>query len=177
MAELVYDMFNTSWGWVGVVGSELGIRYATLPEATPDEAMERLQPAMKYGTPPEQPGAFEDFRRQLEEFFRGERVEWDVRLDMTGATEFFQRAWTACQSIPVGETRSYQWLAEQAGRPRAPRAAGQAMARNRVPLVVPCHRVIGADGGLHGFGKGQNRLDLKARLLNLEQTMTAAAAR
>ena len=69
-----------------------------------------------------------------------------------------------CQ--PAGETQTYLWLAEKAGSPKAVRAAGQAMARNRVPLIIPCHRVIGRDGGLHGFaGPG---IGMKARLLELE---------
>ena len=115
--------------------------------------------------PEQRPGAFEDFHVQLEEYFCGERREWDVRLDLGGASDFFRRAWEACRAIPCGETRSYRWLAEQAGNPRAARGAGQAMARNRVPLVIPCHRVIGSDGALHGFGGG---LGLKERLLYLE---------
>ena len=74
----------------------------------------------------------------------------------------------------AGETRSYGWLAEQAGSPLAVRAAGQAMARNRWPLIIPCHRVIGSDGGLHGYGAGG--LVVKARLLAMETEMERAAA-
>lgn len=93
----------------------------------------------------------------------------DLPLDLDDASPFFCEAWKACRSIPPGETRSYAWLARAAGRPRAMRAAGQAMARNRVALVIPCHRVIGSDGGLHGYGGG---LDLKARLLEVERRAT-----
>ena len=160
-------MFETSWGWGGAAGSAYGVRYGTLPEPTPVRAMEALAPAMREAAPAHRPGAFEHYQQQLEGYFRGERAAFEVTLDLSGATAFFKRAWAACQTIPAGETRSYRWLAEAAGRPRAVRAAGQAMARNRVPLVVPCHRVIGSDGGLHGFG-GPG-LGLKARLLALEQ--------
>jgi methylated-DNA-[protein]-cysteine S-methyltransferase len=129
-------------------------------------AMEFLQQTMRDALPEHQPGAFEGFHTQLEEYFSGERETWQVELDLDDATDFFRRAWAACQSIPPGETRTYRWLAEQAGRPSAARGAGQAMARNRVPIVIPCHRVIGSDGGLHGFaGPG---LPLKARLLEHE---------
>ena len=81
---------------------------------------------------------------------------------------FFRAAWEACLTIPRGETRSYAWVAAAAGSPGAFRAAGQAMARNRLAVVVPCHRVIGSDGGLHGYGGGG--LDKKAKLLNMERT-------
>ena len=161
-----YDVFETAWGWVGVVGSSKGIRYCSLPEPTPLDALEHLADEMSEPLPERRPGAFEEFRVQLDEYFRGERREWDVALDLDDASDFFRRAWDACRTIPPGETRSYRWLAEQAGNARAARGAGQAMARNRVPLVVPCHRVIGSDGALHGFGGGG--LPLKARLLNLE---------
>ena len=161
-----YDVFDTSWGWVAVVGSEKGIRCCSLPEPTPQQAIEHLGITLRQALPEHRPGAFDGFRAQLEEYFRGERTDWDVDLDLEGATDFFRRAWDACRSIPAGETRTYRWLAEQAGRPQAPRAAGQAMARNRIPIVIPCHRVIGSDGGLHGFaGPG---LPLKARLLAME---------
>lgn len=172
MASLYYDIFETSWGWVGVAASERGIRYTTLPEPTPDRAVEHLNGIMRRELPEHRPGAFEGFQRQMEEYFAGERTEWDVELDLDDATEFFKLAWTACQSIPPGEVRTYRWLAEAAGRPAAARGAGQAMARNRIPLVIPCHRVIGSDGGLHGFG-GPG-LPMKARLLNLETEVAGA---
>jgi len=81
-------------------------------------------------------------------------------------TTFFKKAWEVCRTIPFGETRSYRWLAEKAGNIRAARSAGQAMARNRLPLLVPCHRVVASDGSLHGFGGGG--LPLKSRLLEME---------
>ena len=93
-----------------------------------------------------------------------------------GATPFHRQAWQACMSIPFGETRTYKWLATQAGKPKAPRAAGQSMARNRLPIVVPCHRVIAADGGLRGFGAGATQLDLKQSLLSMEADANWAVA-
>lgn len=166
MAETCYDVFESAWGWVGVCGSERGVRYATLPEQTPDRALTALEESMRAPLPEHRPGAFDAYRDQLAEYLDGERASWDVPLDVDDASVFFRRAWEACRSIPLGETRSYEWLAASAGNPRAARGAGQAMARNRVPILVPCHRVIGKDGGLHGFG-GPG-LPMKARLLDLE---------
>ena len=85
-----------------------------------------------------------------------------------------QAAWRAARTIPAGETRSYQWLAAQAGRPRAARAAGQSMARNRLWLVVPCHRVVASDGGLGGYGRDASDLTLKQRLLDMEEAQASA---
>jgi methylated-DNA-[protein]-cysteine S-methyltransferase len=166
-----YDVFETSWGWIGAVGSAKGLRYCSLPEETPERAVEHLSGMVKGGLPAQRTGAFEPFRVQVEQYFAGERQSWDVDLDVDDATDFFRRAWRACQTIPAGETRTYKWLAEHAGNPAASRGAGQAMARNRVPIVIPCHRVLGSDGGLHGFaGPG---LPLKARLLRHEDEVAA----
>jgi O-6-methylguanine DNA methyltransferase len=90
----------------------------------------------------------------------------DIELDLAGTPPFFRAAWDACRNIPPGETRSYRWLAAEAGNPLALRAAGQAMARNRFSLIIPCHRVIASDGGLGGYGGGG--LGVKAKLLQAE---------
>ena len=171
MNETWYDIFETTWGWLGVVGSRNGICYSSLPEETPERTIEYLADNVRGGLPVLRTGAFGKFQEQLEQYFSGQRQHWDVELDLEPSTAFFRRAWEACQSIPVGETRTYRWLAEQAGNAAASRGAGQAMARNRVPIVIPCHRVIGSDGGLHGFaGPG---LPLKARLLFHEAQVSA----
>jgi methylated-DNA-[protein]-cysteine S-methyltransferase len=94
--------------------------------------------------------------RQLEEYFRGERLEFDLPLTLEG-TEFQKRAWHNLLAIPYGETRSYGEQARLIGNPSASRAVGLANGRNPIPIVVPCHRVIGADGSLTGFGGGIER--------------------
>ena len=101
---------------------------------------------------------------QLAEYFDGDRTSFDVPLDLRG-TPFQVAAWRALGDIPYGSTRSYGEQAALIGRPKAVRAVGQANGRNPVPVVLPCHRVIGADGSLTGFGGG---LDLKSQLLEHE---------
>jgi len=105
-----------------------------------------------------------EVRRQLAEYFAGERREFDLRLAPEG-TPFERAVWAELARIPFGETRSYGEIARTLGRPDAARAVGRANGANPIPIVVPCHRVIGADGSLTGFGGG---LDVKARLLELE---------
>jgi methylated-DNA-[protein]-cysteine S-methyltransferase len=111
------------------------------------------------------PRPFEPAVAQLLEYFAGERREFDLPLAPQG-TDFQRSVWTALRKIPYGETLSYGELARRIGNPNASRAVGLANGANPLPIVVPCHRVIGADGSLTGFGGG---LDIKRKLLALER--------
>jgi len=102
---------------------------------------------------------------ELAEYFVGHRRRFTIPLDLRG-TPFQRKVWKALLAIPYGRTRSYSQIARQIGRPKAYRAVGQANHRNPVAIVVPCHRVVAADGGLGGYGGG---LDRKQFLLDLEQ--------
>ena len=166
MRKLWYDVFDTSLGWIGVVASERGLVRTTLPEPGREAAEDAIFPAQAEAV--RDPARFEALRESIESYFEGKPNDLgDQPLDLSDAPAFFIDAWEACRQIPAGETRPYAWLAAAAGRPGAVRAAGQAMARNRFPLMVPCHRVVRADGSLGGFG-GKVGLPLKQRLLALE---------
>lgn len=112
-----------------------------------------------------------DTRRQLEEYFAGSRRVFDLPLSPQG-TDFQRTVWTTLAAIPYGETWSYRDLAQRLGKPTATRAVGAANGRNPLPIVLPCHRVIGADGSLTGFGGG---LPTKAFLLRLEGSLPKAS--
>ena len=168
MSDRFYHVFQTEQGWVGVLASLSGIRRSTLPCETPDESILSLGPEV-CGATQDKYESSANVPICCRRIWQGEEVDFaDVELDVGDATEFYIKAWDACRSIPRGETRTYGWLATQAGNPNASRAAGQTMARNRVPLIVPCHRVVGSDGSLRGFGSGSERLDLKRWLLDME---------
>jgi methylated-DNA-[protein]-cysteine S-methyltransferase len=107
-------------------------------------------------------------RRELEEYFEGQRQEFDLPLDPRG-TDFQRRVWQRLRSIAYGETTTYGALARELGDPGASRAVGLANGSNPLPIVIPCHRVIGADGSLTGFGGG---LPVKQALLELERAAT-----
>jgi methylated-DNA-[protein]-cysteine S-methyltransferase len=110
------------------------------------------------------PGAFAAAVEQLVAYFAGELTSFDLELDLRG-TAFQRRVWQALLTIPYGETRSYGEIAEQIGAPTAARAVGLANGHNPIAIIVPCHRVIGANGSLTGFGGGLGR---KRSLLQLE---------
>ena len=111
------------------------------------------------------PTAFEDIAVQLDAYFAGELTDFDLPLAPEG-TSFQLTVWEALKSIPYGETISYGELAQEIGRPTASRAVGAANGRNPLPIVIPCHRVIGQDGSLTGYGGG---LRFKKALLSLEK--------
>jgi methylated-DNA-[protein]-cysteine S-methyltransferase len=110
---------------------------------------------------------------QLDEYFAGRRKRFDLALGPQG-TAFQQRVWRAIAAVPAGETISYGELARRAGRPAAVRAAGAATGRNPLSIVVPCHRIVGADGSLTGYAGG---LERKRALLEHERPVTAGPAR
>jgi methylated-DNA-[protein]-cysteine S-methyltransferase len=106
--------------------------------------------------------------RQIQEFLQGQRTQFDVELDFYG-TPFQKMVWQVLTDIPYGETRSYKQVASDVGIPKAVRAVGGANNKNPIPIIVPCHRVIGSNGALVGYGGG---LSIKEYLLNLEKQET-----
>lgn len=124
-----------------------------------------MQPCHE-GTLQETPFLKEAYR-QISEYLIGERKEFDLSLRMKG-TDFQKKVWKALLDIPYGETRSYKQIAEAIGSPKGMRAVGMANNRNPLLIVVPCHRVIGANGTLVGYGEG---LEMKEFLLRLEKSL------
>lgn len=118
-----------------------------------------------------QPAAFDEVKAQLSQYFEGERKRFDLQLVMDGTT-FQQHVWRALQDIPYGETINYGELARRIDRPSAARAVGLANGRNPISVIVPCHRVIGANGTLAGYGGG---IDRKRLLLDLETSTIQCA--
>ncbi|MFF8593626.1 methylated-DNA--[protein]-cysteine S-methyltransferase [Streptomyces sp. NPDC015220] len=125
---------------------------------------QRHRPPQETFGEPADLAAFDAAEEQLQAYFAGELKEFTLELRLTG-TPFQLRVWDRLRRIPYGEVRSYGELADALGAPRASRAVGLANGRNPVGIIVPCHRVVGASGGLTGYGGG---LDRKRRLLDLE---------
>jgi O-6-methylguanine DNA methyltransferase len=161
-----YTVFSTDMGWVAVLASEKGLVGTSLPWSTAEGALGEIGAGVKEAV--NSPERFEDLTKRLRAYFAGQKVSFPDGFDLAAATPFQKRVWQTARLIPYGETRSYGWLAQGAGRPGAARAVGQAMAKNRLPIIVPCHRVIGSDGSLGGFAGG---VDIKKRLLQLEASV------
>ncbi len=156
MSDVYYTMFESPVGPLLLAGDSNALRRVSF-ESSKRSALPQAEWKQNRA-------AFAEVIRQLQAYFRGELKEFDLPLAMEG-TEFQLRVWNALRKIPYGETISYAQLAECIGNPQAVRAVGLANGSNPIPIIVPCHRVIGSDGGLTGFGGG---LSTKKKLLDLE---------
>ncbi len=163
---LKYITFNTDMGWIGILGSAKGLLSITLPQCSGQEAHQLLGDSVNYAT--WSPHLFEDLMQRLRTYFSGHRATFPDELDLSRATPFQREVWEITKLIPYGKTRSYSWVAEQVKKPKAARAVGQAMSRNPLPIIIPCHRVLNIDGKLGGFGGG---LEMKRHLLDLEASV------
>ena len=155
-----YHDFDTPIGTLRLVGDERHLERVDLPNAAarePETTWQRTRRTL--------PSALRAARGQLSEYFEGTRRDFDLPLSPNG-TVFQRRVWEELGRIPYGETISYGELAHRIGKPTASRAVGAANGRNPLAIVVPCHRVIGADGTLTGYGGG---LPVKEKLLALER--------
>ena len=161
----VYRTMKSPVGELTLVGSDRGL--AAVLWEDDDPARVRLGARVEATLHP----ILIQAQRELQEYFAGERRSFTVKLDFAG-TAFQNQVWNALRTIPFGETRSYGDIAGQIGRDKAVRAVGAANGRNPISIIVPCHRVIGANGKLTGFAGG---LEAKARLLDLERGPRGAA--
>jgi len=165
--------FETPWGRMGVAATAQGLARVVLPGFAAGLAprSKHLAPRKRGGEPADRHARRAE--RQIREYLAGKRRRFTIRLDLAVLPRFQKKALLAARKIPYGRTATYGEVAARAGRPRAARAVGQAMARNPVPLAVPCHRVVAA-GGLGGFGGGAA---LKRQLLALENVISTQRPR
>jgi len=154
----VFKIMKSPVGRLTLVGSDKGLAAVLWEDDDPSRV--RLGATTEDRTHP----VLVQAQQQLEEYFAGKRRKFTVKLDAAG-TQFQNKVWGALRTIPFGETRSYGQIADQIGRRKAVRAVGAANGRNPISIIVPCHRVIGANGKLTGFAGG---LEIKAQLLALE---------
>lgn len=160
---LSYHIWETNRGWLGMGSSSAGLCQIVLPQPSP-QAVRRQFDASKAEIVLDT-SCFGDLPQRLCRYLKGEKVDFPDKLDLAGATPFQRSVWEIVRSIPYGETRSYAWVAQQLGKPGGARAVGQALARNPLPVIIPCHRVVKGNGGLGGYTAG---LRFKRYLLDLE---------
>ena len=168
MTDVHCSIFRISLGWMGIVYSIRGLRRLVLPRDSKEEVLSEVG-EVALSVDKDNSSILFDLPEQLRRYFTGDQVNFCDRLDLSSFSQFQQVVWNKARSIPYGQTRSYGWLAERIGKPQAMRAVGQALGRNPLPIIIPCHRVIRGDGTLGGFSGG---LDMKRLLLRIEKSYT-----
>ncbi|MCL1885833.1 MAG: methylated-DNA--[protein]-cysteine S-methyltransferase [Dehalococcoidia bacterium] len=158
-----FTTFETELGWVGLVATQKGLSQLTLPQTNEKETLSALNLSSDaiYTSADRLASAVSHIR----DYFKGHPIYFNEALDLSAGSIFAQKVWNICRIIPYGQTRSYGWLAGQLGQPNAARAVGNSLGKNPIPIIIPCHRVIAANGNIGGFSGG---LETKRQLLTLE---------
>lgn len=163
-----YAIFRTRWGYFGLAGTESGLCRTCLPASK----AELVEAHLLEGSPE---ASFESafcagLQQQIAAYFEGQlqSFELDLPLVLDGLTPFSRSVLTSCRMVQFGQVMTYHELAKKAGRPAASRAVGGALARNPLPLLIPCHRIIRTDGKLGGFS-APGGIGLKQKMLDLER--------
>jgi methylated-DNA-[protein]-cysteine S-methyltransferase len=168
LADIAYGTVDSPFGPLTAATTDQGLVRLAFPEESPDEVLERLAHKLSPRIL-EAPNRFEQVRRELDEYFSGQRRDFDVPLDRVLMSAFAKKVLAATSAIPYGNVSTYNEMATAAGSPRGSRAAGNALGSNPIPVIVPCHRVLRTGGNLGGYGGG---LDRKRWLLELEGALT-----
>ena len=161
LVDVRYDLAESPVGELFVASTERGLCRISYRLEGQDEELARIFGARVLRMP------LDDVRRELDEYFEGRRREFDLPLDLRVAP-FHEAVLHELARVPYGRTDTYGSLAAKVGRPKAARAVGTVMNRNPIPIVLPCHRIVGANGSLTGYGGG---LHVKRALLELEGAM------
>jgi len=173
-------LLETAWGWCGLVTENNAVIELVLPSLDKKLILKRLNPAgnnlvitvcgAKQAIPFNEKALVLRIRRDLNKYFNGEKVDFSYKISLRGYTNFEQSVYHDLMDIPYGQVRNYGWLADKTGHPKAGRAVGNALAKNPLPLLIPCHRIIKSNGSLGNFSAiGGARL--KEKLLKLEKTI------
>ena len=165
---LSHCLFETIFGWMSLQKDETGLIKSTIPLESRDICIKKISES-------EKPTVLDNLEfkyliERIQTYLSGSSDDFkDISVSLGRNRTFFEKSWITCRKVPEGETRSYSWLADQVGNRKATRAVGQAMANNPLPIIIPCHRIIGKSGKLTGYGKGSEYLSLKEKLLGIEK--------
>jgi len=165
MEQIFYSLFKTKFGWMGIGANEYGLTTIILPQIDEDKVFSLIKKRLPKDNLVRNEEYFKGIKDLLMKYFEGKKVTFDYSLDLRFATIFEKKVFEATQSIPYGEVRSYQFIAKEVGSLKGGRAVGQALKKNPLPIIIPCHRVIQSNGKLGGFLGG---VELKKRLLMAE---------
>ncbi len=169
-----YTIFKTRWGYFGLVGTESALLRTHLPAPEPEKIKRQLLKNLSFVNRDSriefEKALFKTAQEQITAYFDGDCINFsrDFPIILDGFNFFISSVLTACREIRFGQTISYSGLAKSINRPGTARAVGSALAKNPLPLIIPCHRVVRSDGKIGGFS-AIGRTNLKAKLLELEQ--------
>ncbi|NQT01627.1 MAG: methylated-DNA--[protein]-cysteine S-methyltransferase [Planctomycetes bacterium] len=162
-----YTIFQTKWGYFGLAGTEYGLCRTQLPGTNPEKIKSRL---LKNLPNPQYDKTFcKILQKQITAYFEGDYIKFsrDIPLALDGFSSFGISALTTCRDVEIGQIITYGQLAKKAGRPNASRAVGSTLAKNPLPLIIPCHRIIRSDGKMGGFS-APGGITFKKKMLKLE---------
>ena len=166
---LSHCIFETTFGWMSLQKDDAGLIKSTIPMNSREICLDEISVSEKPSILNNH--EFKCLIERIQTYLSGYSDDFkDISVSIGRNGTFFEKSWSICRKVPRGETRSYSWLAAQAGNPKATRAAGQAMANNPLPIIIPCHRIIGKSGKLTGYIKGSKYLLLKEKLIEIEKT-------
>ena len=160
-----YATVATSWGYVAIVARDQRLCRLIMPRARQRSAIDQIKSEFPFAKRDDQ--LLPKLKMSIKAYFLGQKFDFSCQVELPGASDFYREILRRCSHIKPGQTVSYGELAQKAGFPGAARAVGTIMARNKVPLVIPCHRVVGADGSMRGYST-VGGVDLKKRLLQHE---------
>lgn len=163
MDEEYFVVYESSIGYIAIVARNGKVVSLDVLGEGMYEARKMISRSHPDAT--ESMASFKTIRTLLDRYLQGRKVDFEIEVDISDLGTFTQMVLNELTEIPYGETRTYGWLAKKVGKPGAARAVGQALKRNPIPIIIPCHRVIRDDGSIGGFSMGVN---LKERLLALE---------
>jgi methylated-DNA-[protein]-cysteine S-methyltransferase len=161
---LYFATFKSKYGWIGLLSSDNGLVKSTFPQKSEEQAFLKLGSGSSHAIVSKQ--HFEKAIKFLDDYFCGKRIIFSGKLDLSNATAFQKLVWEETYHISYGSTSSYFRIAQNINNPRSCRAVGNALNKNPLPIIIPCHRVVKNDGKLGGFGGG---LEMKRFLLELEK--------
>ncbi len=165
MSADYYAIFKTSLGWCGIIYGKYGLIKIYLPGMKKEKLKKNIHSYNKSIV--EHTGRIQILVRHICSYFKGKNVRLNLPVDMKTMTEFEKKVYKQAMKVPFGKVKSYKWLAEKAGVPNGARAVGNALSKNPVPLIIPCHRVIKSDGRLGGFSAPGGIL-IKRKMLSIE---------
>jgi methylated-DNA-[protein]-cysteine S-methyltransferase len=169
--KIIYSIFDTAFGLCGIAGTRRGIIRLVLPGMAEDEIISAISSELG-GQSSELLSdinrSLRDVEKSVKRYFNGERCDFVFPVDLSHCTEFQRKVYKVTRNIPYGEVKTYKWIAERLAISDAARAVGNALSKNPIPLIIPCHRVIKEDGKMGGF-TAPGGIDLKVRMLKMEK--------